>query len=293
VSISTDTEPDPSKNYYVMKNGEYIPFTGSAFETGVTYYEGDTSKDELDTILQNVQYLENYTVNDDGHHHINYTCTTDVTIGNAKGFVVGNWIAWDGISPIWFDNLSLLIVGGRVCSNFAFKYSGLDIRGTAHENGEPYQVRTLVPKMVLEMMTTLENAHLRDEDDQKYRALRNYFSNMATNRGYRALIPYSHKIYSTYMLAIIKDFLNGDLDFEMYADRDMFLAQFSDYEHLKKYDVVFNNSIVAEDLRFVDIYPVYHRHDIASPYYKRKIAYLVEMLTPSDAMRHREHINGK
>ena len=150
-----------------------------------------------------------------------------------------------------------------------------------------------MPKMVLEMMTTLENAHLRDEDDQKYRALRNYFSNMATNRGYRALVPYSHKIYSTYMLAIIKDFLNGDLDFEMYVDRDMFLAQFSDYEHLKKYDVVFNNSIVAEDLRFVDIYPVYHRHDIASPLYRRKIAYLVEMLTPSDAMRHREHINGK
>ena len=293
VSISTDTEPDPSKNYYVMKNGEYIPFTGSAFETGVTYYEGDTSKDELDTILQNVQYLENYTANDDGHHHINYTCTTDVTIGSAKGFVVGNWIAWDGISPIWFDNLSLLIVGGRVCSNFAFKYSGLDIRGTAHENGEPYQVRTLIPKMVLEMMTTSENARLRDEDDQKYRALRNYFSNMATNRGYRALIPYSHKIYSTYMLAIIKDFLNGDLDFEMYVDRDLFLSQFRDYEGLKKYDVVFNNSIVAEDLRFVDIYPVYHRHDIASPYYKRKIAYLVEMLTPSDAMRHREHINGK
>ena len=293
VSISTDTEPNPGKNYYIMKNGEYIPFSGSEFESDVTYYEGDTSKDELDTVLQNVQYLENYVVNDDGHHHINYTCTTDVTIGNAKGFVVGNWIAWDGISPIWFDNLSLLIVGGRVCSNFAFKYSGLDIRGTAHENGEPYQVRTLVPKMVLEMMTTLENAHLRDEDDQKYRALRNYFSNMATNRGYRALVPYSHKIYSTYMLAIIKDFLNGDLNFEMYVDRDMFLAQFSDYEHLKKYDVVFNNSIVAEDLRFVDIYPVYHRHDIASPYYKRKIAYLVEMLTPSDAMRHREHINGK
>ena len=156
-------------------------------------------------------------------------------------------------------------------------------------------------------MTTLENAHLRDEDDQKYRALRNYFSNMATNRGYRALIPYSHKIYSTYMLAIIKDYLNGELrsvdpetnlpredhEFEMYVDRDRFLRQLSNYDSLKKYDVVFNNSIVAEDLRFVDIYPVYHRHDIASQYYKRKIAYLVEMLTPSDAMRHREHINGK
>lgn len=307
VTISTDTEVDSSKNYYVLKNGEYVKFTGTTFEAGVTYYEGDPTKDELDTILQNVQYLENYTINEDGHQHINYTCTTDVTIGNAKGFVVGNWIAWDGISPIWFDNLSLLIVGGRVCSNFTFKYAGLDIRDVAHENGEPYQVRTLIPKTVLEMMTTSYNVHLRDEDDQKYRELRNYFGNMATNRGYRALIPYSHKIYSTYMLAIIKDYLEGELksvdtdtgnlrddhEFEMYLDRDTFLRQFSEYDHLKKYDVVFNNSIVAEDLRFVDIYPVYHRHDIASPYYKRKIAYLVEMLTPSDAMRHREHINGK
>ena len=55
VSISTDTEPNPGKNYYIMKNGEYIPFSGSEFESDVTYYEGDTSKDELDTVLQNVQ----------------------------------------------------------------------------------------------------------------------------------------------------------------------------------------------------------------------------------------------
>ena len=26
VSILTDTEPEPGKNYYIMKNGEYMPF---------------------------------------------------------------------------------------------------------------------------------------------------------------------------------------------------------------------------------------------------------------------------
>lgn len=294
VKITSDTSPVAGTKYYTLKNGEYIRFYGTEFEPGVSYYVGDpVSDDELDTIIQNVQYLENYEVNEDEHHHVDYTFTTDVTIGSAKGFVVGNWIAWDGISPIWFDNLSLLIVGGRVCSNFVFKYSGLDIRGEEHQNGEPYQVRTLIPKMVLDMMTTSENLPYRNDDDKKYRALRDYFSNLAVTRGYRALIPYSHKIYSTYMLAIIKDVLNGDKDFEMYLDRDQFLEQFVEYEDLKKYDVVFNNSIVAEDLRFVDIYPVYHRHDVGSNKLKRKIAYLVEMLTPSDAMRHREHINGK
>ena len=295
VKITSDTSPVAGTKYYTLKNGEYVRFYGTEFETGVTYYIDDPENpnDELDTVIQNVQYLENYEVNEDEHHHVDYTFTTDVTIGSAKGFVVGNWIAWDGISPIWFDNLSLLIVGGRVCSNFVFKYAGLDIRGEEHQNGEPYQVRTLIPKMVLDMMTTSENLPYRNDDDKKYRALRDYFSNLAVTRGYRALIPYSHKIYSTYMLAIIKDVLNGDKDFEMYLDRDRFLEQFAEYEDLKKYDVVFNNSIVAEDLRFVDIYPVYHRHDIASPLYRRKIAYLVEMLTPSDAMRHREHINGK
>ena len=215
--------------------------------------------------------------------------------------MVGNWIAWDGISPIWFDNLSLLIVGGRVCSNFVFKYSGLDIRGVSHENGEPYQVRTLVPKMVLDMMSTQDNAALRTEDDDKYRSLRNYFDKMAVTRGFRALIPYSHKIYSVYMLKIINDYLEGildvpgrdDHDFEMYVDRQAFVNQFANYEYLKKYDVVFNGSISDDDLRFVDIYPIYHRFEIGTNRLKRKIAYLVEMLTPSDAMRHREHINGK
>ena len=172
-------------------------------------------------------------------------------------------------------------------------------------------VRTLVPKSVLDMLSTEDNLAARNDDDAKYAKLRNFFEHSDNNLGYRAVIPYSHKVYSTYMLAIINDLLTVDsegqplIDFELYLDRDEFLNQFDPnressipmefrrkYEKIKKYDVVFSETGLSDsDIRFVDIYPVYHNFDINSNKLKRKIDYLVTMLSRTDEIRHREHIN--
>jgi len=286
-----------------LLESELLYLNGKQLVAGIDYTPFSkyrTNNATLQTIIQNVQYLENYDVNDDGHQHLDYTCTSDVTIGSAKGFVVGNWIPWEGISPFWFDNLSILTVGGRVCSNFAFQYSGLDIRGEEHQNGEPFMVRTLVPKSVLDMLNTTESLAARAADDAKYAKLSAYFDNISSARGYRALIPYSHKVYSTYLTAIIEAMLTDTpsqtdaidqtiFDFEMLEDPVAFKAQFAQFESLKQYDVVYTMS--EDDRRFVDVYPIYHNLNIGSNLLKRKIAYLVEMLSPSDEMRHREHVN--
>lgn len=295
-------------------NTELIYLNGKQLVPGIDYtgFEqyGVMSGKSVTPIIQNVQYLANFDVNSDKHNHVNFTSTTDVTIGSAKGFVVGNWIAWDGVSPFWFDNLSLLTVGGRVCSNFSFKYSGIDISGETYQNGEPFMIRTLVPEMVIDILSTDESLAAREADIDRYSKLRVYFEYMSVGRGYRALIPYSHKVYSTYMLAIIRDLLDQVFDFEMYADKEAFLAQFNpssypsgdprkerceEYERVKKHDVTIMDEngygLSPDNIRFADVYPIYHNLNIGSRLLKRKIAYLTEMLSPADAMRHREHIN--
>lgn len=283
-----------------LKSSELVYLNGKQLVAGIDYTAfSEYAEGDLQTIIQNIQYLKTE------NNVVNYTTTTDVTIGSAKGFVVGNWIPWNGISPFWFDNLSVLTVGGRVCSNFGFWYSGLDIRGEAHQNGEPYMVRTLVPKSVLDMMSTADNLEAREDDDAKYVKLRKFFERETSGLGYRAVIPYSHKVYSTYMLAIINDLLEGIIDFELYLDKNDFLNQFDptkessipiekrrEYEKIKKYDVVFSDTGLSDnDIRFADVYPVYHNFDINSNKLKRKIDYLVTMLSRTDEIRHREHIN--
>ena len=268
------------------KNSELVYLNGKQLVSGIDYmpYKTYTAAD-FKPIVQNVSYLV------ETDNLIEAITLSDAVIGSTKGFVLGNEINWDGVAPFWFDNMSILSVGGKVVSNFEYENSRLVLADGTHENGEPYMVRTSVPQSVIDMIS---NSEARTSDDARLSTIRNYFDLISTALPYRAVIPYSHKVYSTYLLKIITDILDGVFDFEMLEDDEEFLAQFSAYEQYKDYDVVYNreNGVTANDLRFLDIYPIYHNLVIGSSHWRRKITYLMNKLLPTDEIRHREHVNG-
>ena len=281
----------------VRKGTELVYLNGKQLVTGIDYMDFQVYPEgPFEPTIQNIGYLK------EEDNLLEAILTTDRRIGTAKGFVLGNKIAWDGVSPFWFDNLSILSVNGKVVSDFMFDYSGLYL-SDAYDNGALFLVRTNVPSSVLDL---IEFPEALSDDDAKLKVIRAYFDTLAMSRPYRALIPNEHKIYSTYLLKILKDYFDGEVDFTIYDESGRLLTpdefksvnmeMLAQYEDIKEYDVVFtteHEGITTDNLRFVDIYPIYHNLHVRSNLMKRKVAYLMEALLPADYIRHREHVNGK
>lgn len=194
----------PITNTSSLLNSELMYMNGLQLVAGIDY-KAFPSKGEatFTPTVQNVSYLSDEEAND---NLIEAILTSDKIIGSAKGFIIGNEIEWDGASPFWFDNLSILSVGGKVVSSFTYQYSCLQVNDGLHVNGEPYYIRTSVPTSVL---TMLGNETYAESDVSRMKIIRDYFNLIVEHAPYRAIIPYSHKVYSTYLLAIIKAMVDG------------------------------------------------------------------------------------
>lgn len=282
---------DNMKNKVVRKNSEILFLNGKILVGGIDYMSFAFYSGEFSPNVQNISYL------DEKNNSLEVITTTDKLVSGtgAKGFIIGNKVTWDGIAPFWFDGLSVLSVGGKVCHDFTWDYRTLTISDREkHENGEPFMVRTQVPISVMNVMNADDEAEAESELDlNKMDRIREYFGKAVPERPYLALIPKSHKVYSTYLMAMVKDLIDGTLDIVPYRDKETFLAQDSltPYNSLKTTDVVYQ-SITSKDLRFLDVYPAYHNIVVGTRRIKQLVDHLVKMVTPSDDIRHREHVNG-
>lgn len=262
---------------HLVESIDYMPFS-------------EYAKTTFEPIVQNVSYLQKK------NNRLSVVTTPDRTVGVVKGFTIGDWIMWRDISTIWFDDLSILVVDGKVQNQFAYKYLGFDMSNAGIRNGAPYMVRTCVAEKIAQLLddecAVVDGYTVKELDDMKLRIIAEYFATHTPVKPHRAVIPYEHRIYSTYLLAIINAYLTTDFDFELLTDRKKFEDQFSAFAKYKKLDVVYSErGITKDDLRFVDVYPTYYNVQVNSTVQRRKIIYMVQMLLPADAMRHRRHIN--
>lgn len=279
------------KNSVTKKNSEILFLNGKILVGGIDYIPFAFYTGEFSPNVQNISYIN------EKNNSLEVITTTDklVSASGAKGFIIGNKVTWDGIAPFWFDGLSVLSVGGKVCHDFTWDYRTLTISDREkHENGEPFMVRTQVPISVINVMNADVGTEAESEADLlKMDRIREYFGKAVPERPYLVLIPNSHKVYSTYLMAMVKDIIYGNLEFVPYRDKETFLNQetLSKYNELKSTDVLYQ-SITSNDLRFLDIYPAYHNIVVGTRRIKQLVDHLVKMVTPSDDIRHREHVNG-
>ena len=176
---------------------DYLPYALSERTT----VNGDLTP----VAMQNVSYFDR----EEGNL-LEAVTTSDQRIGMFTGFLKGNWIEWDGIAPFWFDNLSVLSVDGKVCANFEYKYSGIEIKDDEMENGSPYFIRTSAPVAALYAMNDGE-FNVKQEmqaDTITMKHIADYFNSFYANDKYRMVIPGEHKIFSRYLHALIKAMLS-------------------------------------------------------------------------------------
>lgn len=230
-----------------------------------------------EVILQNLTWLET-------SNKIEVYAVRATTRGYTKGYVSGAQVSASGESPFWFDHLSILAVDGCVISDYDSFFGQLFIRSVGHRNGATYLQRSLIPNTAVELI----EKYRTDNDLVRLTRLRDYFLGQNDDPIERIVIPHSHSIFSIYINSIVRDFLDGVLGFEMYTDKDAFVEQFSAYEWLKKIDTAY----MKQDLRYLDIYPMYHRSTTKNTLVYRKLKYLFKMLLPEDSVQYKDVING-
>ncbi len=70
------------------------------------------------------------------------------------------------------------------------------------------------------------------------------------------VVPYSHKLYSSYLNEVIQRITVGSIEVNFTNDDADILNQLIDYEYLKDFDTFFNEPSKI-DKRFTDIYPCF------------------------------------
>ncbi len=203
--------------------------------------------------------------------------------GYTKGYVSGSQVTNVGESPFWFDHLSVLTVDGSVISNFDSFFGQIFVKSTGHRNGASYLQRSLIPNTAVELI----EKYRTDTDLVRLTRLRDYFLGANEDPIERVVVPHSHAIFSIYLNSIVRDFLSGNLTFDMHADEVIFKDQFAAYEWLKSIDAAYKK----QDLRYLDIYPMYHRTTTNTTLTYRKLKYLFKMLLPKDSVQYKDVIN--
>lgn len=241
------------------------------------------------------------------------------TVSRQHGFLNGPVIASTGKAPLWFSELSILTVDGRVCSYFKHDLGSVTISDSARDsngeliyrNGAPYEIRVAASTRVVE---TLANTDLKTEDERKLTELIAFFSKATTSEEIESIIPYSHKLYSLAVEAIIDQFLHDSaFDFSLVGEGKVetdwdFINQFRTstgtlingwtLRDLMARDVTSNvnvsglDRISVQDLDFIDVYSMYHR---APAEYREHYARLQELhrrLILNDQVKHKdaEHV---
>ena len=331
INITEDSTDNPGRHFFDEEgigfslDSEIVFLNNKRLINGLDYTvddtvvvdeeTGETAKCTSDLIVQNMSYI-----NEDEPSQspvskntlsMIRTCATDLS--SMHGFLVGNVITWPGQNPFWFDSLSTLTIDGLVCSNFKANLGELTISDVEHHrNGAPYEIKTLVPTVVMELLDCDEAL---EEDVRKIKEISGYFKTTDELPAMRTIIPHSHKIVSFYLNELIKFYIHGEYGFgnfgmpgqsglvrnpetgrdeykliteENFADQ----TAFAWFAKLKPKDLIYK--LTEEELDYVDVYPYFHRLRVGpkgslSPreVYNR-LAYMVSKLGVVDPIKHKD-----
>ena len=232
--------------------------------------------------LQNVSWLQR-------HSDYQLIRTNQTTLSNQRGWIRGNIIQWNHQNPFWFDELSVLTIGGRVCSNIVHELGTITILDPQHhDNGLPYEFRMSVSTKVKKFL----GDHGERTDHDKLEQIKAYFDSRYRKPDFITMVKKAYKIYSLYTEAIITDYVTKpEFDFMLTPAKGTFEEQFVDYTDWKDRDVAFTMS--HEDFKYVDIYPIFNRLESIDRYQYYKINELARRLLPTDQYKHKDAANVK
>jgi hypothetical protein len=173
----------------------------------------------------------------------------NVVVGRKSGYKVKPQLLDDANSILWFNNLSIAAVDGKISRNQATEFDGVIVNDK--RQGAPFGIRTVIPKVVADFVSRFHD----DDDSEIAGQLVEYFM-APQSRPNIVLIPHSHRIASLYLTCIVRDIVVGKLVVRNLVKDADFLDQFKDYERLKKFDAFFREDRKI-NLTYVDVQPAF------------------------------------
>ena len=164
-------------------------------------------------------------------------------------------------------------------------------------NGAPFLAKTDLPPTIRKY---LKEEYLL-EDISKIKKIMDYFGRLTPNDPEIYTIPYSHRICSIYLNAIIDDVLDGRLVIPTETDIIRLLEYLTEYEYLKKYDLALkfieqqeldiNGIPTGRTIKtsvinrtFVDVFPSYTQRQINGTTLYEMLNRLIEYTIPTDTV---------
>ena len=184
-------------------------------------------------------------------------------IHTQQGFIYGKsaFIDPDDHLPIWVDGLSCAVIDNKTYMDGQRQKTTLSFdRHDDVTTGHPYSIHIAVPQE--DMRICWSDTDFR-EDINRWDEVATYLnksgarvrSETASNEP--LIIEKPHKLYSPYLMAIIKDVLDGTLILRDDPNNATFLDQFMDHTYLRDRDPIYQMPEAYKDARFVDVHASY------------------------------------
>lgn len=269
------------KSVQLFVNGRYLV-------NNLDYYVASVMQnDELymhQLIIQNMSYL---TGDDDT---IELIVTSAEVEDQSFGFLKNDTITYTGDKKLalWFNNISTSHIEGLFELDLDNQSTHINVPKDKYRQGAPYEITTNIPRVVKEFVDEYHN----NDDYDRIQELNKYFHDIEFITEGIILLPYSHKLYSSYCNTIIHDVINGVANISYDPDFDRLEQQLDKYHYLKKYDLIFNDASTI-DLTYVDVFPTYSEYGPVDEQTYKLIHALVSLILPEDNFSSGEipHVN--
>lgn len=251
-------------------NGKYLIKNLDYYVAEVTQLDG-LAMNQL--IIQNMSYLTGE--NDE----VELIVTSAEVEDSSFGFIKHNTIVYsaDKKLTLWFDNISTAHIDGLLELELDNQSSFIGVPEDKYRQGAPYEVTTNIPRIVKDFI----DSYHENDDYIRIQQLNTYFYGIEYIPEGIVVLPYSHKLYSSYCNTIINEIVDGKANISYDPDMDRLDAQLQPYHYLKQYDLVFNNASTI-DLTYVDIFPTYAEYGEVPVSTRKLIHAVVSLILPED-----------
>lgn len=249
-------------------NGKYLTEGLDYTVQDVLDYNGDLVDKIL--IVQNLEYLES-----SGGNYLEVFATGADVLDSIHGFIVDDH-AFDPIElELLYENMSAVHVDGILEPDAKYKGVYIEIPENKYRQGAPFEVMTVIPSIMKDFI----DLYHPNDDRERLEILSDYLYGKGPELPDTIILDHSHRVYSIFTAAVIRDIINDTADVSLDPDSDRFMNQLIKYYGYRDADLVYNNKI---DLRFVDAYPHYKNYEIEDINKYTLVHSILRRLLPDD-----------
>ena len=168
------------------------------------------------------------------------------------GYVVDNVLPRKNLISFWYPLISTAFIEGRP-TNDLLDYAVYMVSNTNLTNGSLFELKPLIPEIVNDGLS--DYSPLQDETNIEI--INTYYGRTVPSYSAVVNVDTEHRLYSTYLTAIMADMVAGNLVIIDDANDATFVDQFSAYAYLKERDPTLYSDDSRVDRNFLSVAACY------------------------------------